>query len=207
MVPLVPHGAGPIDPTTIPTDQQPQIAQLYIYDSEPQLQMRIAGSTASRDGDALDPATMASITRCLKKNNILCNTIRLAAPFDDPTQVDLRVLLTARDAPEPHRYNTPATRDIVAIVPDGMQPISPFRDIIFRLRGRGLTRINEIHASYDPLHFPLLFPYGQEGWHVDMQHVVPQRLQSRPRHGSECSNIERELAHVITPDHSLLVLV
>ena len=119
----------------------------------------------------------------------------------------MRVLLTARDALEPHRYNTPATRDIVAIVPDGMQPISPFRDIIFRLRGRGLIRINEIHASYDPLHFPLLFPYGQEGWHVDMQHVVPQRLQSRPRHGSECSNIEMELAHVITPDHSLLVLV
>ena len=185
MGPLIPQGAGPIDPSTVPTDVQPRFAQLYIYDSEPQLQMRIAGSTAARHGDALNPTTMAALSHCLNGHNILCRSIRLAAPLDDPSQPNLRVLLTSRDAPEPHRYNTPSTRDIAAIVPDGVQSSSPFRDIIFRVRGRGLTRINELHASYDPLHFPLLFPYGQEGWHADLRHVVPARVGSRLRYSSK----------------------
>ena len=182
---LIPMDAGPIDPTTIPTDQQPQFAQLYIYDAEPQLQMRIAGTTVARKGEAIDPSTMAALTDCLNNNNILGRTIRLAAPLDDPTQPNLRVVLTARDAPGPHRYNLPASREIAAIVPDGIQPNSPFRDIVFRLRGQGFVKINELHASYDPLHFPLLFPFGQEGWHPDLRHVVPVRIRSRPCQDSE----------------------
>ena len=68
---LIPKDAGPIDPTIIPTDQQPRFAQLYIYDAEPQLQMRIAGTTAALKGEALDPSTMATLTDCLNNNNIL----------------------------------------------------------------------------------------------------------------------------------------
>ena len=185
MGPLIPKGAGPIDPSSVPTDQQPQFAQLYIYDAEPQLQMRIAGSTVARKGDALNPSTMATLTDCMNINNILCRTIRLAAPLEDPTRPNLRVVLTARDAPEPQRYNLPASREIAAIVPDGIQPTSPFRDIVFKLRGQGFVRINELHASYDPLHFPLLFPYGQEGWHTELRHVVPTRLRARPRHSHD----------------------
>ena len=89
MGPLIPHGAGPIDPSAVPTDVQPRFAQLYIYDSEPQLQMRIAGSTTTRHGDALNPTTMAALSHCLNGHNILCRSIRLATPLDDPSQPNL----------------------------------------------------------------------------------------------------------------------
>ena len=41
-------------------------------------------------------------------------------------------------------------------------------DILLRMRDGGLQRISEIHPSYDPLHYVLLFPNGDDGWHVDV---------------------------------------
>ena len=44
------------------------------------------------------------------------------------------------------------------------------RDIIVRLRsvpgdgGSVVQRIHELHPSYAPLHFPILFPHGEAGF-------------------------------------------
>ena len=32
-----------------------------------------------------------------------------------------------------------------------------------------LKRISELHRSYDPLLYPLLFPNGTDGWHVNLK--------------------------------------
>ena len=29
--------------------------------------------------------------------------------------------------------------------------------------------ISELHRCYDPLKYPLLFPYGTDGWHVNLK--------------------------------------
>ena len=34
------------------------------------------------------------------------------------------------------------------------------RDIVLHYRDGGLKRISELHRSYDPLQYPLLFPNG-----------------------------------------------
>ena len=39
------------------------------------------------------------------------------------------------------------------------------RDIVIRLKD-GAKRISELHAAYDPLQYPLLFPYGTDGYHI-----------------------------------------
>ena len=31
-----------------------------------------------------------------------------------------------------------------------------------------MQRISETHPSYDPLHYVLLFPKGDDGWHIDI---------------------------------------
>ncbi|KAG0588920.1 hypothetical protein KC19_2G278400 [Ceratodon purpureus] len=55
------------------------------------------------------------------------------------------------------RYNLPAGRT---------------RDIVLRLKGEGhfLERINECHPGYLPLHYVLLFPFGELGWHEGLTH-------------------------------------
>ena len=40
------------------------------------------------------------------------------------------------------------------------------RDIIVHRRGSGAPqRMSELHSSFMPLHFTLMFPYGEPGWH------------------------------------------
>ena len=35
-------------------------------------------------------------------------------------------------------------------------------------REGGIKKISELHPSYDPLHYVLLFPRGDDGWHADI---------------------------------------
>ena len=43
------------------------------------------------------------------------------------------------------------------------------RDIVIRLKDGHLKRISELHPGYDPLQYPVLFPYGTDGYHIYMQ--------------------------------------
>ena len=42
------------------------------------------------------------------------------------------------------------------------------RDIVLHYRDGGLRHISELHRSYDPLQYPLLFPHGTDCWHVNL---------------------------------------
>ena len=44
------------------------------------------------------------------------------------------------------------------------------RDIVLHLRGNNeLIRISECHPAYLPLHYVLLFPYGELGWEPQLK--------------------------------------
>ena len=44
------------------------------------------------------------------------------------------------------------------------------RDIILYFRGNNeLMQINECHPAYLPLHYVLLFPYGELGWELELK--------------------------------------
>lgn len=47
------------------------------------------------------------------------------------------------------------------------------RDIIIESHSNTLKRINEIHRSYDALQYPLLFPYGDDGYSIDISQRDP----------------------------------
>ena len=40
--------------------------------------------------------------------------------------------------------------------------------MLYAKRG-GIQNINEIHRSYDSLHYVLMFPLGNDGWHVNIR--------------------------------------
>lgn len=42
------------------------------------------------------------------------------------------------------------------------------RDPTFALNGNEYHRINETHKSHDPLQYPLMFPHGTDGYHINI---------------------------------------
>ncbi|CAG8469928.1 21899_t:CDS:2, partial [Gigaspora rosea] len=63
------------------------------------------------------------------------------------------------------RYNCSTTDEIAVLLIDNNADSGC--DILLRTTQGQLQRISECHAAYDPLQYPLLFPYGQLGWYAD----------------------------------------
>lgn len=49
------------------------------------------------------------------------------------------------------------------VIGDGCDINLSNRDIVLKLRDEALQRISELHPSYDPLQYVLLFPNGDDG--------------------------------------------
>jgi hypothetical protein len=69
---------------------------------------------------------------------------------------------------DPRIYNTLTADEVAAIlIGDGSENAAQ-RDIVLRTSSGGLQYINELHPSYMPLQYPLLFPQGEDGWHPNI---------------------------------------
>ncbi|KAL8480698.1 hypothetical protein ACS0TY_027297 [Phlomoides rotata] len=44
------------------------------------------------------------------------------------------------------------------------------RDVVLHTHARELRRISELHPSYVPLQYPLLFLYSEDGYRLDVVH-------------------------------------
>jgi hypothetical protein len=66
----------------------------------------------------------------------------------------------------------PTASEIAAVIPgDGSEEVSDHRDIVVHLQGGGLHRMSHLNLAYSPLHYVLLFPHGEDGWHKDIPTV------------------------------------
>ncbi|GKE23106.1 DNA helicase PIF1, ATP-dependent, partial [Tanacetum coccineum] len=68
------------------------------------------------------------------------------------------------------QYNLPTTSEVAALIVGDIDSTTNDRDIILHMQKGGLKRINELHPSYLALQYPLLFPYGEDGYWTDIYH-------------------------------------
>ena len=84
------------------------------------------------------------------------------------------------------RYNRPTANEIaVLMVGTGNEP-TVGRDLVLHARSSHLQRIRETHSSYNPLRFPLLFPYGEQGWHINMFTDIQYLFRSIASYTDQC---------------------
>ena len=155
--------------TLLPMDgNQPTFAQLYIYDPTSITDMAMRNPLNNR----LDIATMATLHDMLYRNNQLTHIYKKALELTNNVPADQRqqVILHLDPTTDRRRYNLPvAENELALILPgDGDIHTDP-RDIVIRKQGGGLQRISELSPLYQPLHYVLLFPYGEPGWHNGMK--------------------------------------
>jgi hypothetical protein len=82
--------------------------------------------------------------------------------------MDLKLRLIASWTKDARRYNVPTTDEVVTLmVGDGSKAINR-RDVVLAQQVDLFQRISELHVGYMALHYPLLFPYGEDGWHLNI---------------------------------------
>ena len=71
-----------------------------------------------------------------------------------------------------HQYNSPTFDEVAAIISStGKEDVDYNRDIVLHYKHGGLCNINHLHPLYAPLHYVMLFPKGNQGWHRNMDIV------------------------------------
>jgi hypothetical protein len=82
--------------------------------------------------------------------------------------MDLKLRLIAFRTKDARRYNVPTIDEVAALmVGDGSEAVDRC-DVVLAQQTGPFQRISELHVGYMALHYPLLFPYGEDGWHPNI---------------------------------------
>ncbi|KIK19416.1 hypothetical protein PISMIDRAFT_48515, partial [Pisolithus microcarpus 441] len=168
------HKMGALEPRE---GRPHQYAQLYIHDPQ------AAQEEHEHNHPALDCRIMQIISDVLHCHNpyvaLFKHAYELlrAKPPEQQTSIQARIVLQPTD--DGRHYNLPNVDEVAAIMPgDGEQHVDEHCEIILQLRGGGLRRVSHLNPTYSPLHYVLLFPCGEQGWH----HNIPSEAENG-RHG------------------------
>ena len=88
--------------------------------------------------------------------------------YNMPRENQCRILFHFNAVCERRRYNAPdaSIREIAVILQSDRDEVRDLQDIIiYRKHGNGLQCISDCYPFYPCLHYVLLFPTGQLGWH------------------------------------------
>ncbi|KAG6430842.1 hypothetical protein SASPL_108915 [Salvia splendens] len=81
---------------------------------------------------------------------------------DSPPIVKLRLL--GKRGRDRRTYNIPSVSEVAMLVVGDFDHAFGDKDIIVEIQSGNLQRISEFHPSYLALQYPLLFPYGEDGY-------------------------------------------
>jgi hypothetical protein len=94
--------------------------------------------------------------------------------------IDLKLRLIASGTKDVCRYNVPTADEITTLmVGDGSEAIDRC-DVVVVQQAYPFQRISELHVGYMALHYSLLFPHGEDGWHpnIPLNGVVVQNVDA-----------------------------
>ncbi|KAG2203527.1 hypothetical protein INT46_011432 [Mucor plumbeus] len=184
------HQIGPALPTS---GEPPKFSQIYIYDSERELQNR------NSIFPELNRDTLRNLQQLMQEVNPFVdhyktmvqlaeeqNTLDNSCSIGTERMSEVKMVFRAEGTPDKRRYNRPTTSfeiGVIIIGGDGSSGsrTTTSRDIVVHLRHNGsLSRINELNQFYDSLHYVLLYPEGSASWKINSKSIsTPENEGSR----------------------------
>lgn len=108
------------------------------------------------------PAIVKELQKMLDENNILAKSFRMARDRfkeEDYHDYTLRILGKRNGT-----HNLPSASEVAALVVRDPTGESEGRDIVVEYKNMEPHRISEIHPKLMSMQYPLLFPYGEDGF-------------------------------------------
>ncbi|XP_019175634.1 PREDICTED: uncharacterized protein LOC109170955 [Ipomoea nil] len=161
---------------------QPKFAQLYIHDTENEIENRFNSLRAQNNGSTLHVEVVHDIKQTLDEHNVLVKSFRMAKSFiESNPQTQIRMRLIGKMTKDARTYALPTTSEVAALIVGDIDPYMGQRDIIVESRSRVLKRISELNPAYLPLQYPILFPYGEDGFREDIHFATQGTKQDFSR--------------------------
>ncbi|CAH1414995.1 unnamed protein product [Lactuca virosa] len=178
------HSMGSLLPTP---GSRPKFCQLYIYDTENEISNRSTSfggptSNSTSTSRSYDLQIIEFLKVMLDSNNALVKSYRMVRDtLHENPFVNLKLKLIGKREQDGRTYNLPTSSEVAALVVGDFCDSIEKRDIAVQTSSGLLQRISELHPSYLALQYPLLFPYGDDGYRVDILHRVVYTIEFQKR--------------------------
>lgn len=193
-------------PDLLPDGGHPKYLQMYFYDGEHEYQLRsgifpeLRDTVIARLMRIMESNPYAQFFRSLRDKRVDATTsIRINR---DPV-LDQRV------------YNAPTSSEVACIIMDSsLADDSGGPYIVVSGRGNTSHRLQHFWGYYDPLSYPMLFPYGDPGWRPGLPRCKRNGSQ-QPRYRidpvreaitAESLLEQEEQCNVLTYSHGVVTL-
>lgn len=157
-----------------------QYAQLYILDTE-----EANAERAKHYANAnVNTEVFQMISDFMSNNNPFCQAYRMLYEVEKECMkdamehgvqmTDLSMAIIQDRNKDQRRYNAAKANEVAVVFSnkDGLPPLH--RDLIIHLRSscndanKGMKRISILDNNLEALVYPILFPFGEQGWRVDL---------------------------------------
>ncbi|GJY76554.1 uncharacterized protein Tco_0481670 [Tanacetum coccineum] len=148
----------------------PKFSQLYIFDNQNEIQNRFTALSSSSKKpatkvDKQDLLIADKIKQILDDNNPLVKKFRMIGErIKENSVCNVKLRLVEKRDKDGREYNLPTANEVAAIIIGDFDDTGRTRDIIVEGTSGKPQRISELHPSYLPLQYPLLFPYAEDGY-------------------------------------------
>ncbi|PWA82898.1 helitron helicase-like domain-containing protein [Artemisia annua] len=149
-----------------PNDDTPRFLQMYIYDTEHEVQNRLSHFDP-HERQSLREDVIEGLIEFLDDNNALVRLFRTAR--DKLREADIPTFhIWLFGVVGANQYELPTADTIRAIVYDGGPESATDYDVVIERHSREPESVNKLHPQYMALQFPLLLIYGEEGYHLNL---------------------------------------
>ena len=166
------HRIGPLRP---PADETAAFLQIYfMQDPEEEADRRLAWQGRTH----LDRSLILTLQAMLHSENAYITEFKTQLDRQTEIAAHYRIVIRADRIPvghHPRTFNTPQCNEVAALVLNSEE--AQYRDVVLTSRNNALQRVNEVHVAYDAWQYPLLFPRGEDGYHLEQRLIDPLTKQ------------------------------
>ncbi|XP_072084422.1 uncharacterized protein [Arachis hypogaea] len=160
-------------------NDRPRFAQLYIYDTENEIQNRISVVRSTESTSILESQIVKRLKDMLDTCNPLAKSFRSARDrFRNGRTSEIKLRLIRKRETDRRVYNFPTASKVAILIMGDIDDSIFQRDIIIQTTSNKLQRIDVIHPLYLALQYPLIFPYGEDGFRPGIETSMQYGLNS-----------------------------
>ncbi|OMO49584.1 DNA helicase PIF1, ATP-dependent [Corchorus capsularis] len=157
----------------LPVDgSSPKFAQLYVYDSDKEIDQRIQALTGGDGIGNIEHELAQELLCMLNEINEIARAFRMAKDRlcqASPASFRLR-FMSARNLSD-RNYTPPTCTEIAILISGDSTDGDQSRDIIIEHKNGDLKKHSSLHPLYMAFQYPLLFPNGEDGFELGIKYV------------------------------------
>ncbi|CAN1823222.1 ATP-dependent DNA helicase PIF1 [Linum perenne] len=137
-----------------------------MVDTDTEVEQRMNSFTTDVNSNPLRPGIVKDLKDMFDEHNVLTKVFRAARDRVNLGDIhSVKIKLMARRTIDGREYELPTVDEEAGLIVDetGEDTFQP--DIVVQYLTNSLERVNYTHTSLIALQYPILFPYGEDGWH------------------------------------------